>query len=75
MGTWGAGILDNDTSCEVRESFYEKYNLGVEAAQIFNALLEECESDLRDEERAYNVWLSLALCFWEIGILDDELKS
>ena len=30
MGTWSASIFGNDTSSEIKEMFFEKYNNGVD---------------------------------------------
>ncbi|MDQ0362015.1 hypothetical protein [Breznakia pachnodae] len=73
MGTWGAGIKDNDTSMEVYEYFFEQYNQGEEPIKIKNDLLVKCKSDLEDVETKYDVLFSLALCLWETQSLDDEL--
>ncbi len=34
MGTWSAEVFGNDTSCEIKEYFYEQYNRGSEVTQI-----------------------------------------
>lgn len=75
MGTWGAGIKDNDTSMEVYEYFFEHYNLGEEPDKIKKGLLVNCKSDLEDIETKYDVLFSLALCLWETQSLDDALLS
>lgn len=75
MGTWGAGIKDNDTSMEVYESFFALYNSGLDPENIKKQLLQDCASDLSDEETKYDVLFSLALCLWEVQALDDTLLA
>ena len=66
MGTWNATIFGNDTSLDVKEEFFERYNGGEETATIKNDLT----MDLDDDDR-YNVLFALAHCMWEVGQLDD----
>jgi len=75
MGIWGAGIKDNDTSMEVQESFFALYNSGLEPEEIKKQLLQDCASDLADEETRFDVLFSLALCLWEVQALDASLLS
>lgn len=41
MGTWSAEVFGNDTSCEIKEYFYEQYNRGSEVTQIVSELQEK----------------------------------
>ena len=66
MGTWNATIFGNDTSLDIKEEFFERYNGGGEPATIKNDLT----MDLDDDDR-YNVLFALAHCMWEVGQLDD----
>ena len=38
MGTWNATIFGNDTSLDIKEEFFERYNGGEEPATIKNDL-------------------------------------
>lgn len=66
MGTWDATIFGNDTSLDIKEEFFERYNQGEDANTIKNDLT----MDLDDDDR-YNVLFALAHCMWEVGQLDD----
>ena len=66
MGTWDATIFGNDTSLDIKEEFFERYNRGEDANTIKNDLT----MDLDDDDR-YNVLFALAHCMWEVGQLDD----
>ena len=67
MGTWNATIFGNDTSLDIKEEFFERYNQGEDANTIKNDLT----SDLYDDDM-YDVLFALAHCLWEVGQLDDE---
>lgn len=67
MGTWDATIFGNDTSLDIKEEFFERYNQGEDANTIKNDLT----SDLYDDDM-YDVLFALAHCLWEVGQLDDE---
>ena len=67
MGTWDATIFGNDTSLDIKEEFFERYNRSEDANTIKNDLT----SDLYDDDM-YDVLFALAHCLWEVGQLDDE---
>ena len=67
MGAWNATIFGNDTSLDIKEEFFRRYNLGKEVQDIKNSLLLE-----EDDEDRFNVIFALAHCMWEVGQLDDE---
>lgn len=67
MGTWDATIFGNDTSLDIKEEFFERYNQGEDANTIKNDLT----SDFYDDDM-YDVLFALAHCLWEVGQLDDE---
>lgn len=62
MGVWNAGIFDNDTSLDIKEEFFRRYNLGEEVQEIKNSLLLE-----EDDEDKFNIIFALAHCMWEVG--------
>lgn len=74
MGTWNATIFGNDTSQDIKYTFFERYNCGEEVINIKNSLLLD-----EDDEDRFNVIFALAHCMWEVGELDEiflnEVKS
>ena len=36
MGTWSAAIFGNDTSCDIKDEFFERFNVGEEPEDIKN---------------------------------------
>lgn len=67
MGTWNASIFGNDTSLDVKEEFFERYNRGEAVKDIKKSLLLQ-----EDDEDRCNILFALAHCLWEVGELDDE---
>ena len=70
MGAWNATIFGNDTSLDVKEEFFRRFNLGEEVENIKNSLLLE-----EDDEDRFNVIFALAHCMWEVDQLDDEFLN
>jgi len=71
MGAWSPSILGNDTSCEVRERFFELYDLGEQPENIADIVLEEQQENLQYDKT--NVWFGLALATWECKVLTSEI--
>lgn len=70
MGAWNATIFGNDTSLDIKEEFFRRYNLGEEVEDIKNSLLLE-----EDDEDRFNVIFALAHCMWEVGQLDNKFLN
>ena len=70
MGAWNATIFGNDTSLDIKEEFFRRYNLGEEVQDIKKSLFLE-----EDDEDRFNIIFALAHCMWEVGQLDDEFLS
>ena len=50
VGHWGMGILDNDTSADVRERYREHLGDGLDDADAARRVLEEFSDDLATDE-------------------------
>ncbi|MGG3892097.1 DUF4259 domain-containing protein [Metabacillus fastidiosus] len=76
MGAWGTGIFDNDTTCDVRDEFYEllEDGLSVEEAtkEVLHDYLEEYDED--DLEGISWVFTGLAAAQLERNILQEEVR-
>lgn len=73
MGTWSAEVFGNDTSCEIKEYFYEQYNRGSEVTQIVSELQEKFTYSLNHTDDRNNVLFALSYCLWETKSLEDSL--
>ncbi|MGG3801639.1 DUF4259 domain-containing protein [Metabacillus fastidiosus] len=76
MGAWGTGIFDNDTTCDVRDDFYEllEDGLSVEEAtkEVLHDYLDEFDED--DLEVISWVFTGLAAAQLERNILQEEVR-
>lgn len=70
MGTWSPDVLGNDTSREVHEVFFERYDGGDAVDAIVALVRSRFETSLGLDEDRTNVELALALALWEVGALD-----
>jgi hypothetical protein len=73
MGAWSPTILGNDTSCEVRERFFELYDNGEKSESISKIILKEQAENLKYDRT--NIWLGLAMACWECKLLTSEILS
>ncbi|MDG4655456.1 DUF4259 domain-containing protein [Ectobacillus antri] len=76
MGAWGTGIFDNDTTCDVRDDFFEflEEGLSVQEAtqQVLDTHLEEFEEE--DLEVISWVYTGLAAAQLEKNVLQEEIR-
>jgi len=70
MGTWGAGILQNDTTADIWEEFKNLYNKGGSPKEI-RIQLEEEYSPQEDDEYYGEIWTGIAHGQWMCGGLED----
>ncbi len=71
MGSWGYGIFENDSACDVRDRFNQKLKLGMnvsEATQACVAWWPECLQD-------FNALLAVAALQIERNNLQQEIKK
>jgi Domain of unknown function (DUF4259) len=75
MGTWGAGIFDDDTAMDVRDSFEGALEQGLSASDAAARIREEYADDIGDEDDGPVVWLALASLQVKHGALQPEVKG
>ena len=76
MGTWGAGLYQNDISDDVRTEFQELFNeQGMNAESITEKLLEEYKPLMGVKEEEPLFWFALAETQWRYGVLMPEVKQ
>jgi hypothetical protein len=66
MGTWGTGILQNDTTADIWLEFKEHYNKGLSSKDI-RVKLEKEYKPLDDEEYYGEIWTGIAHGQWMCG--------
>jgi hypothetical protein len=79
MGTWGNGILDNDTSSDIYGDFIDFYNEGQDPKTITEKLLNKNQYLIENPDDCTNFWFALALAQWETKSLNktvfDKVKD
>lgn len=72
MGTWGTGILQNDTSADIYQRFRELYN----EKKTRNVIIHELKTEFKEiEENEYtknDFLFTIGLASWEICELDNK---
>lgn len=75
MGTWGVGLLTDDTAVDVYGEYMDKYNDGVDHAAIRKVLEEDFADYLEDDDDGPVFWIALALAQWECGVLAPDVQE
>jgi hypothetical protein len=70
MGTWGTGILHNDTTADIWTEFKELYNTGLSPKEI-RIKLEKEYNPQKDKEYYSEIWTGIAYGQWMCGNLED----
>jgi hypothetical protein len=70
MGTWGTGILQNDTSADIWLEFKELYNKGLSSKEI-RLKLEKEYNPQNDTENYSEIWTGIAHGQWMCGEIED----
>ena len=78
MGTWGTGILQNDTTVDVWTEFKELYNSGLHMKEIRQYLEKEYQPN-KFKEYYSEIWTGIAYGQWMCGELEvytlEKVKS
>lgn len=70
MGTWGTGILQNDTTADIWVEFKELYNKGLTPKEIRLKLEKEYKPQY-DKEYYSEIWTGIAYGQWMCGEIED----
>ncbi|GIN86194.1 hypothetical protein J6TS2_25800 [Heyndrickxia sporothermodurans] len=78
MGTWGTGIFDDDTTCEVKENFIDYLNEGKTVEEATQIILEEYFDEFNmdeDLEVMSLVFIGLSAIQMEKNCLQEQVRS
>lgn len=76
MGTWGAGIFDNDTASDVKLDFLDALAAGLSVSETTRQILRICEEDAAlDYDEGPLIYLALAALQMDHGELDADIKA
>jgi hypothetical protein len=75
MGTWGTGIFDDDTTCDVRIQYRMAIRAGVPGPQATQEILRDYTSGPDPFDHHGRVWLGLAATQSQLGRLEPRVKA
>ena len=75
MGAWGTGIFQDDTACDIRDSYRDYLGQGMSGPDASARILRDFSSILTDAHESGVVWMALAAAQWKHGRLDEETKA
>lgn len=75
MGTWGAGIFQDDVALDIKDSYTERVRKGEDGEIITADLIAEYQGEFDDPDTKNVFWLALADTQWKLGRLEAEVKE
>jgi hypothetical protein len=75
MGTWGAGLLSDDTALDVRDTYREYLAEGMDGPAATDKILADFCSTVDDSDDGPPFWLALAATQWRYGRLEDRVRD
>src|SRR5512132_2413433 len=73
MGTWGTGIFDDDTACDVRGHYRRALRAGVPGPEATDQLLRAYAPGPDPFDTP--IWLGLAATQTKLGRLEERVKT
>jgi hypothetical protein len=76
MGVWGTGIFQDDTACDIRDSYRDYLGQGMTGSEATTRILQDFGGGVSaDPHENAVVWMALAAVQWKHGRLDEETKA
>ncbi|HJJ12397.1 MAG TPA: hypothetical protein OIM48_03715 [Clostridiaceae bacterium] len=75
MGTWGTGLYQDDTTCDVKEEYLNLLKIGTEPKEAMEEMIINWEDCIEDVEEGPLFWFALAETQWRYGLLDEKVKE
>lgn len=75
MGVWGTGLYSNDTTCDVRDSYTQYLQDGLNDEEAYSKLMGQFEELFQNHDDAPLAWYALAETMWKAGRLSDSVKD
>ena len=70
MGTWNTTIKGNDTTLDIYQNFFDKYNEGQNQIEVSKSIKNEFKEYFEDSDDRNNPLFGLALAQWETKCLE-----
>ena len=74
MGTWGAGLYQDDVAEDVRDYYMNQLRKGKSGAEVTLELIDDYNCEIFDTEDAPIFWFALADTQWNLGRLEEHVK-
>jgi hypothetical protein len=75
MGAWGSGLYQNDTTCDVRDTYMGFLQEQLSSQEAYEKTLEIYQEFIGDEDDEPLLWFALAETQWKVGRLMPEVKA
>ena len=75
MGTWGTGLYQDDTTCDIKDDYITYLQIGMTNEEATRRIIDENDWCFEDEEEGALLWFALADTQWKYGRLLDEVKQ
>lgn len=76
MGAWGAGLYQDDVTCDIREDYLDRLRIGYTNIEATNEVIEWNIGSLEeDDEDIPLFWFALADTQWKYGRLLPDVKE
>jgi hypothetical protein len=75
MGTWGTGLFSNDMARDIRDSYRERIEDGVEDTEATRLTVEQFRTYLEDPDEGPGLLIALAVTQSKIGRLDPVIRD
>ena len=75
MGTWGTGLYQDDTTCDIKEEYLNLLKIGKEPKEAMEEMIINWEECIEDVEEGPLFWFALAETQWKYGLLDEKVKD
>jgi hypothetical protein len=75
MGTWNTTIKGNDTTLDIYQSFFDKYNEGQNQLEVSRLIKRDFKEYFQDYDDKNNSLFGLALAQWETKCLESEILN
>jgi hypothetical protein len=70
MGAWGTGVLSDDTTRDIYDSYLDLFNRGGSPTDIRERLSEQFAEILGDKDEGPLFWIAIAKAQWDCGQLE-----
>ncbi|HEY2470596.1 MAG TPA: hypothetical protein VGI45_22570 [Terracidiphilus sp.] len=75
MGVWGTGIFQDDSACDIRDTYRDYLGQGMTGPKATERILADFKSLLADPHETSVVWLALAAVQWKVGRLEPNILA